>query len=77
MSTPAIVSKPKITREEIIFRVRGSGCKMLDRLDLHQMSREEIISHLKKSCCKVYEKLCITYNLEDGGNPVISGKDSY
>ena len=48
----------EMTRDEIIFRVRGSGCKMLDRLDLEVMSKEDIIKVLKKSCCKVYEKLC-------------------
>jgi hypothetical protein len=51
----------KIPREEIIFRVRGAGCKMLDRLDLETMSRSEIIRHLKKSCCKVYAKLVALY----------------
>lgn len=48
----------EMTRDEIIFRVRGSGCKMLDRLDLEEMKKEEIVAVLKKSCCKVYEKLC-------------------
>jgi hypothetical protein len=66
----------KLSREEIIFRVKGSGCKMLNRLDLHQMSKEEIISHLKKSCCKVYEKLSAKYNL-DGGDTVITRKNNY
>lgn len=47
-----------MSRDEIIFRVRGSGCKMLDRLDLERMSKDEILSLLKKSCCKVYEKFC-------------------
>jgi hypothetical protein len=51
----------KISRNEIIFRVRGSGCKMLDRLDLEEMTRQEIIRHLKKSCCKVWAKLLAEY----------------
>ena len=56
-----------MSKEEIIFRVRGSGCKMLDRLDLEKMSRDEIILVLKKSCCRVYAKLC-----EDRGVQKIS-----
>lgn len=47
-----------MSKDEIIFRVRGSGCKMLDRLDLEMMSKEDIVKVLKKSCCKVYERLC-------------------
>lgn len=46
-----------MSKDEIIMRVRGSGCKMLDRLDLWSMSLEEIKAHLEKSCCRVYEKL--------------------
>lgn len=46
-----------MSKEEIVMRVRKSGCKMLDRLDLEVMSREQVIKHLKKSCCRVYEKL--------------------
>lgn len=46
-----------MSRDELVFRVRGAGCKMLDRLDLERMSRSDIVSHLKKSCCGVYEKL--------------------
>jgi len=54
----------EMTRDEIIFRVRGSGCKMLDRLDLEVMKKEDIVSLLKKSCCKVYEKLCKERSVE-------------
>lgn len=50
-----------MNRDELIMRVRGSGCKMLDRLDLYKMSMEEIRAHLEKSCCKVYEKLRLKY----------------
>ena len=51
------MQKAMMSKEEIVFRVRKSGCKMLDRLDLEIMSREEVIMHLKKSCCRIYEKL--------------------
>lgn len=46
-----------MSKDEIVFRVKSYGCKMLDRLDLETMNRDEIIRHLKKSCCRVYEKL--------------------
>lgn len=46
-----------MSRDELVLRVRGAGCKMLDRLDLERMSRMDIVRHLKKSCCGVYEKL--------------------
>ena len=54
-----------LTRDELIFRVKGAGCKMLDRLDLEQMSKDDIIRHLKKSCCKVYEKLLLRGDLKE------------
>jgi len=48
-----------MSRDELIMRIRGSGCKMLDRLDLWTMSIEQIKTHLEKSCCKVYEKILL------------------
>lgn len=50
---------PVVSRDELIFRVKQAGCKMLDRLDIETMSRDDIINHLKKSCCKVWEKLIL------------------
>jgi hypothetical protein len=61
---------PKMmSKDELVFRVKAHGCKMLDRLDLEVMTRAEVIRHLKKSCCKVYEKLVKEFG-EDfvGGN---------
>ena len=46
-----------MSKDELVFRVKAYGCKMLDRLDLETMSREQVVAHLKTSCCKVYEKL--------------------
>jgi len=46
-----------MSKDELVFRVKSYGCKMLDRLDLETMTREEVVRHLKKSCCKVYEKM--------------------
>ncbi len=46
-----------MSKDELVFRVKAYGCKMLDRLDLETMSREDVVAHLKKSCCRVYEKL--------------------
>ena len=46
-----------MTKEEIILRVKGSGCKMLEGLKLEEMRRSEILSHLRKSCCPELRKL--------------------
>jgi hypothetical protein len=46
-----------MSKDELVFRVKAYGCKMLDRLDLETMSHEQVVAHLKQSCCKVYEKL--------------------
>lgn len=46
-----------MSKDELVFRVKAYGCKMLDRLDLETMTYAQVIAHLKKSCCKVYEKL--------------------
>jgi hypothetical protein len=46
-----------MTRAELIFRIRGSGCKMLDAKEVQESSKEQLICLLKKSCCKVYERL--------------------
>lgn len=54
-----------LTRDELIFRVKGAGCKMLDRLDLEQMSKDDIVKYLKKSCCKVYDKLLMRGDLKE------------
>lgn len=59
----------QMSKEEIVFRVRGSGCKMLDRLDLEVMTRKQVIAHLKKSCCGVYEKL-----VKEFGEEYVCGK---
>jgi hypothetical protein len=54
-----------LSKDELVFRVKGAGCKMLDRLDLEEMSKDEIITHLKKSCCKVYDKLVLRGELKE------------
>jgi hypothetical protein len=46
-----------ISKEELIMRVKTSGCKMLKGLKLEEMRRSEIIEHLKKSCCPELRKL--------------------
>lgn len=47
----------RMSKDELVFRVKAYGCKMLDRLDLETMTREEVVKHLKKSCCRVYERI--------------------
>jgi len=46
-----------MSKNEMIVRVRGSGCKMLNTLPLERMTREEVVAHLKTSCCPVYARL--------------------
>jgi hypothetical protein len=46
-----------MSRDELLFRIRGSGCTMLDNPRVHDYSKQELIILLKKSCCKVYERL--------------------
>lgn len=52
---PTVIGGP--TKEEIILRVRASGCKMLDGLPLEQMRRSQIIAHLEKACCPALKNL--------------------
>jgi hypothetical protein len=40
-----------MNKEELIFRVLGTGCKMLDDIDVKKMPYKDICIHLKKSCC--------------------------
>lgn len=46
-----------MSRDELIFRIRGSGCKMLDIARVHTLSKAELLVLLKKSCCPVYANL--------------------
>lgn len=46
-----------MSKNELIVRVRGSGCKMLNCLPLETMTRAQVVSHLKASCCPVYARL--------------------
>lgn len=45
------------TKEEIIFRIRTSGCKMLDGVKIEEMRRSQIIEILEKACCPELKKL--------------------
>jgi hypothetical protein len=40
-----------MSKEELIFKVLGTGCKMLDDIDVKKLSINDICIHLKKSCC--------------------------
>jgi hypothetical protein len=40
-----------MSKEELIFKVLGTGCKMLDEIDVKKLSINDICIHLKKSCC--------------------------
>lgn len=46
-----------MSKSEMIVRVRGSGCKMLNTLPLETMTRAQVVAHLKASCCPVYARL--------------------
>ena len=45
------------SKEEILLRVKSSGCKMLNGLPLERMRRSEIIQHLEKCDCPELKKL--------------------
>jgi hypothetical protein len=40
-----------MNKEELVFKVLGTGCKMLDDLDISKLTVKEICIHLKRSCC--------------------------
>jgi hypothetical protein len=46
-----------ISREELIMRIRASGCKMLERFNLEGLRRSEIIEHLKNCDCPTLKKI--------------------
>jgi len=46
-----------LNKEELIFKVKGSGCKMLDGVELEKMNMSEICHHLKKSCCPALQDI--------------------
>jgi hypothetical protein len=35
----------------------GTGCKMLDDIDVRVLSIDEICKHLKKSCCPALQEI--------------------
>jgi len=51
---------PKInemTRDQLIHFIHSSGCKMLKKLHLKNMTKEDIIKHLKESKCPEIKKI--------------------
>jgi len=46
-----------MTKEELVFKVLGTGCKMLDDIDVKKLSIKEICIHLKKSCCPALKEI--------------------
>jgi hypothetical protein len=46
-----------LNKEELIFKIKGSGCKMLDSVDFDTMNMAELCMHLKKSCCPALKEL--------------------
>jgi len=35
----------------------GTGCKMLDNIDVHNMSIDQICKHLRSSCCPALKEI--------------------
>lgn len=46
-----------MNKEELIFRINGTGCKMLDEIDITNLTIKEICVHLKKSCCPALQAI--------------------
>lgn len=41
-----------MTKEELIFKVNASGCKMLNKLqNMESMNMDKICNYLHNSCC--------------------------
>ena len=55
------VSKPRyrqrVSKEELIFRIKGTGCKMLDKIDLNRMNIDQMCDHLEASCCPALKEI--------------------
>ena len=47
------------SKEELIVRIRASGCKMLNGLKLDEMRRSQIIEHLEKCKCPELKKILL------------------
>jgi hypothetical protein len=48
-----------ISKEELIMRVRASGCKMLEKLNLDTMRRSQILAHLQECKCPSLKKISL------------------
>jgi hypothetical protein len=46
-----------LNKEELIFKIKGTGCKMLDGVHFDSMNMEEVCRYLKKSCCPALKEL--------------------
>jgi hypothetical protein len=46
-----------MNKEELIFKIKGSGCKMLDNIDLHLMTIEQMCDYLERSCCPALKEI--------------------
>jgi hypothetical protein len=40
-----------------MFKIRGSGCKMLDKIDMNKMNMNQICDHLEDSCCPALKEI--------------------
>lgn len=47
----------KLTKDDIIEKVRASGCDMLTSLPLESMTRESVIAHLRDCKCPTLRTL--------------------
>lgn len=48
-----------ISKEELVMRIRASGCKMLEKLNLDTMRRSEILTHLEQCKCPTLKKISL------------------
>jgi len=46
-----------LSKEELLVRIRASGCTMLNGLKLEEMRRSQILEHLQKCNCPELKKI--------------------
>ena len=40
-----------------MFKIRGTGCKMLDKIDINKMDIHQMCDHLEVSCCPALKEI--------------------
>lgn len=40
-----------------MFKIKGTGCKMLDKIDINKMNIHQMCDHLEASCCPALKEI--------------------